>query len=406
MKKIIIILAVFMLPLVVSAQKNFDKLIQAYQNDKGVSIVKLDKDLIDLYRRDNLSQEYLDVLKNIERVNILTSSRNSGYNKDIDAQMKQVNDCFNLDKYKLVKSRIDEHGFAKVYIKKYKDRISELLVINSAEQTTFSLIMLSGKFKLSNLDKLSYALNIEGLGSLNELNSTRNTSSHKSSFTSKSEQKRQMAELKSQSRKLKTRLKNLKRESHEYNTDDFEETMEDFGEAMAEWGVNFGENLEKAIECLTETISENVMIDDDSYNISFNGEKATIHISPEDNDICIIDGIKVPNDKIIELKEGEINRIRVIKRKEYDDNYLIITTHKKIGKISQTIDSQIKFKYKGETYHYDINDKNFPGFIINGKLRNSYEHNSNKQILQIRMISKIEKKAFGVKKDRIMIETK
>lgn len=57
---------------------------------------------------------------------------------------------------------------------------------------------------------------------------------------------------------------------------------------------------------------------------------------------------------------------------------------------------------------YNEEDKDFPGYIINGKKKESLHTKwySKSEIIQIRPISKIEKKAFKTEKDRIVIETK
>ena len=420
MKKIIIILAIFLMPFIASAQKNFDKLAREYKNEKGITIVQLDKDLIDLYKRDNLDQEYLDVLKKIKSVNILTASSEMGSATGSNKHLNNVRKCFNLDKYKLIKSRTDQDGFAKVYVKKDGQKISELLVINSAESTSFALIMLSGDLKISNLHKLSYALKIEGLESLSELNTRRPVPFH----ASRNYQKKQLKKMKAKSKELK---KNLKEISDLKDEKDFEEAMEEFGEAMEKWGENFGENLENVLEQLGESlekISDNVVIDDENYNITLGGDKTTIHITPDDDAVCLIDGVKVSNSKIKDLDRGDINRVRIIKRKKNDEKYLIITTNKKIGKLNYRMNTStkvsnsksgkdkssnsedIKFTYKGKVYKYKVGGKNFAGYILNGKKISSLKNKSTEHLIQIRPISKDEKKAFGIKENRIIIETK
>lgn len=423
MKKITIILAVFLIPFMTSAQKNFNKLAKAYQNEKGVTIVQLDKDLIDLYKRDNLNKEYLDVLSKIKSVNILTSTHDMGSKDNTTTHLKRVNNCFDLNKYKLIKSRIDQKGFAKVYVKKDGENLSELLVINSADRTSFALIMLTGDLKLSNLHKLSYALDIEGLESLSEIGKN----NKKQFYASRNNQEKEIKRIKDESNELKKKLKEIKIKSKNFNEKEFEDAMEELGEAMGEWGENFGDNLEKMLEKLgkgLEQISENVVIDDDNYNISLGGDKATIHITPDDDAVCLIDGVKVANTKITDLKEGEINRVRIIKRTMTNEKYLLITTHRKIGKMNYQMatdikvtrdkskevinesSEDIKFTYKGKTYKYNSKDKNFPKFIFNGKKINSLKGKSTSNLIQIRPISKDEKKAFDIKDDRIIIETK
>jgi len=405
MKKIAILLIVFVLPMIGSAQKSFDKLAKIYNNKKGITVVQLDKDLIDLYKRESLDKEYLEVLKNIKRVNILTASKSRGAKNSVDEHMNAVKKCFSLDDYKLIKSRVDDWSFAKVYLKKDGDRVSELLVINSAHKTTFTLISLKGDFKLSNINKLSYALNIDGLECLNEV--SRNSKSARLCKEQKIENF--FHGVKSESKQLKKRIKKIKVKKHDFDEESFEEAMENFGEAMEKWGEAFGENFGKAMESLGETLEELEddidIVDDDDYSVTIKkGGKAVIHMSPDDETICLIDGKKVKSSRIKDLDSGEINRIRVTKFNK-DEKYMIITTKKILGKIKKLNNDVIEFSYKGKSYKYDLNDKDFPGFIFNGKKMSSLKSVNTSNLIQVRPITKDEKKAYEVKENRIIIVT-
>ena len=60
----------------------------------------------------------------------------------------------------------------------------------------------------------------------------------------------------------------------------------------------------------------------------------------------------------------------------------------------------------GKEYKYDITQKDFPGFVINGKKTDNLDDVKLDGITQIRPITKAEKEALKCKKDRILIETK
>ena len=68
MRKTLIILAISLISLVASAQGSFKLINDTYNNEKGISIIQLDKELIDLYKRDNISKQDLEILKSIEEV--------------------------------------------------------------------------------------------------------------------------------------------------------------------------------------------------------------------------------------------------------------------------------------------------------------------------------------------------
>jgi hypothetical protein len=412
MRKTLIILAISLISLVASAQGSFKLINDTYNNEKGISIIQLDKELIDLYKRDNISKQDLEILKSIEEVNIFTCSKDDGYEGKIKKLNKSLRELLVLSRYKLVKSKVDSDGFSKVYIKKTDKNKSELLVINSINEEKSNIIILRGDIKLSNIYRLAYALKIDGLKELKEINKSFSSRKHKKKYKTKAEKffngetdnKKEYDSIKMD---MKQKLKNC---NFEGDMDSFEESMERWGKKIEIIADIIRENVEESLR----DIDDNIMIDDKSYNIAFKGGKATINISPDEESVCIRDGEKVKNSKIKELKAGEINRVRVVKRNKTNENYLIITSHKKIGKYitpkggRKIGQSGLKFIYNGETYTYSEKEKIFPGYIINGKKKESLytKQYINSEIIQIRPISKIEKKAFKAEKDRIVIETK
>ena len=171
---------------------------------------------------------------------------------------------------------------------------------------------------------------------------------------------------------------------------------------MEEWGEKLGESIENMVNT--------VIIDDEDFNISQSRSgKTIIKISPDNESVYIVDGSIVANSKIKEIEAGKINRISVI-RKSKDgkdkDNYVIIYTGKPCGEFISFQTGILKFRYLGKEYKYDITQKDFPGFVINGKKTDNLDDVKLDGITQIRPITKAEKEALKCKKDRILIETK
>lgn len=430
MKKILIIFTLCLITLFTEAQESFKDLNNDFGNKKGVCIIQLDKDLIDLYKRDNLGKKDLEILKSIEQVNIFTCSKDGGYEGNIEKVTNALRKSCNNSKYKLVKSKVDSDGFSKVYVRKAEKNKTELIVLSSENNEKTAFIMLKGKMKLSNIYRLAYTLKIDGLKDLKEINKSFSSRSHRKRsntkmenfFSGKNQNNDKHKKVVSTTinidsddeisyddikKDIKQKLKNC---NFEGNMENFEKTMEKWSENIEEIAKQISEEIKESLK----DIDDDVMIKDNSYNIAFNGNKATIKMSPDEESVCIIDGEKVKNSKIKELKAGEINRVRVVKRNKTNENYLIITSHKKRGKYitpkggRKIGQSELKFIYNGETYTYGEKEKIFPGYIINGKKKESLytKQYINSEIIQIRPISKIEKKAFKVKKDRIVIETK
>jgi len=401
MKKTLIILAISLITLMASAQVSFKKLNDTYGNMKGISIVQLDKELIDLYKRDKLSEKDLAILKNIEKVNIFTCSMDDGYEGDIEVLTKKITSGFSGSKYKLVKSKVDNDGFSKVYIKNTDNKKTELIVLRSETKEKTSFIELGGDIKLSNIYTLTYALRLDGLKDLKEVNK---------SFSSRSHKRKQRI-------KQEKFFKGIKDNAETNETIDTDkEHLISYDRAMDGLKIklnssNFDttmDNFEAILNKCEKKIEE--MIDNSFYM----GEHSEIiSVKPGRNSICLLDGIKVKNKTIKRLKSG-INRVHMMKKNKDDEVFTIVTSHKEIGKYitpeggRKIGQSELKFIYNGKTYVYNEKDKDFPGYIINGKKKESLytKWYIKSDIIQIRPISKIEKKAFKTEKDRIVIETK
>lgn len=430
MKKILIIFTLCLITLFTEAQESFKDLNNDFGNKKGVCIIQLDKDLIDLYKRDNLGKKDLEILKSIEQVNIFTCSKDGGYEGNIEKVTNALRKSCNNSKYKLVKSKVDSDGFSKVYVRKAEKNKTELIVLSSENNEKTAFIMLKGKMKLSNIYRLAYTLRIDGLKDLKEINKSFSSRSHRKRSNTKMENffsgKKQNNDKHKKvvsttinidsddeisyddiKKDIKQKLKNC---NFEGNMENFEKTMEKWSENIEEIAKQISEEIKESIK----DIDDDVMIKDNSYNIAFNGNKATIKISPADQATCIIDGNKVKSSDIKKLDSGDILRMRVIKRNETKENYLIITSNKQIGeyispkKGTDKDQTTVQFIYNGKKYVYNEKAKEFPGYIINGNKKISLYNNGllKRKIIQIRPISKIEKKAFKVKKDRIVVETK
>ncbi|MGB5989075.1 MAG: DUF4252 domain-containing protein [Marinifilaceae bacterium] len=401
MKKTLIILAISLITLMASAQVSFKKFNDTYGNMKGISIVQLDKELIDLYKRDKLSEKDLAILKNIEKVNIFTCSMDDGYEGDIEVLTKKITSSFSGSKYKLVKSKVDNDGFSKVYIKNTDNKKTELIVLRSETKEKTSFIVLGGDIKLSNIYRLTYALRLDGLKDLKEVNKSFSSRSHKRKRLIKQE-------------KFFKGIKDNAETNETIDTD--KEHLISYDRAMDGLKINLNssnfdttmDNFEEILNKCEKKIEE--MIDNSFYM----GEHSeTISVKPGRNSICLLDGVKVKNKTIKKLKSG-INRVHTMRKNKDNEVFTIVTSHKKIGKYitpkggRKIGQSELKFIYNGETYTYSEKEKIFPGYIINGKKKESLytKWYSKSEIIQIRPISKIEKKAFKTEKDRIVIETK
>lgn len=404
MKRYFLIIAIVVLPMITLAQTEFKKIYNTFKDKKGVSIVQLDEDLIDLYKRSHLAKETEDMIKKLKSVNILNVTINKEEHTAENIN-KLVNKSFNFDTYKVVKSSTYNRGFSKMYVKKKNDKVNSLVVINS-NWREYNLILITGEIDMGSLSKLTYALNIDGIEKLNNVNSKEYRF-----FYGNNNHDEEIDKIKSEANRMKRNLKEKRFfEGKKFNEEEFEEFWEDFGEKMANWGENMAEWGEKLAESIEKNMENIVIVDDDDFNISQSRSgKTTIKISPDNKSIYILDGNKVANSRIKSIEAGKINRISVVKSskgKKDGENYIIIYTGKPFGKFISYNSGILKFKYLGKIYEYDSHGKDFPGYLINGKKTNYLDKSKTDKIIQIRLITKAEKEAFKCKKQRILIETK
>lgn len=398
MKRVLLLIAIIVLPFVTLAQSEFKKIHQKFGNMEGVTIVQLDEDLIDLYKRSHIKKETEDMIKKLKSVNILnvTIDKKKNTTESINNSITQI---FKFDTYKLVKSSKYRHGFSKIYVKKKNDKINNLVVINSGWRE-YNLILITGDIDMSSLSKLASALNIEGIDKLHSVNS-REYRFFSGDYHSLNNE--DVDRIKREAEAVKRKLREKKFfKGEKFNEKEFEEYWENFGKQMEEWGEKLGESIENMVHT--------VIVDDDDFNITQSRSgKTTIKISPDNNSVYILDGKKVANSKIKAIEAGKINRISVVKSSKdgkNGDNFIIIYTGKPVGEFISYNAGILRFKYLGKTYKYDSHASNFPGYIINGKKKDYLEKAKTKHIIQIRPITKSEIEAFKCRKQRILIETK
>ncbi len=165
MKKIAIIFALITLPLITNAQSAFDK----YENMDGVSSIVITSKMfkllsqIDFNSNDAETQEYLNLVKNIKNIKVLTADNDAVGSKmkaDVTKYLKNTN----MDELMRVKSDGKNIRF---YTKpgKNDDHVSELFMflngINDGNNNTV-ILTITGDIDLKQVSKLANDLNVPG----------------------------------------------------------------------------------------------------------------------------------------------------------------------------------------------------------------------------------------------------
>ncbi len=166
MKKLSILIALFVAPLVVTAQNAFD----SFENENDVTSVVVTKNMfkllakIDLESNDPETKEYLELVNNLENIKIYTTE-NVEVAKRMDAAVeKYLGKSKGLSELMRVK---DDGKNIKFYSKEGSDEnhVSELLMhltgnVDGEDRTI--IMSITGNIDLKKISKLTSDLNMPG----------------------------------------------------------------------------------------------------------------------------------------------------------------------------------------------------------------------------------------------------
>ncbi len=166
MKKLTILIALLITPILVNAQNAFD----SFEDEKDVSSVIITKNMfkllskMDLNSSDPEAQEYLELVNNLDNIKIYTTD-NPSVAKRMDAAVKTyVANSKGLSELMRVK---EDGKNIKFYSKEGKNEnfVSELLMhltgnIDGKERTV--IMSITGNIDLKKISKLTHDLNMPG----------------------------------------------------------------------------------------------------------------------------------------------------------------------------------------------------------------------------------------------------
>ena len=174
MKKLIILIALIVAPMLVTAQSVFD----AFENEDDVSSVVVTKNMfkllskIDLDSDDLETKEYLELINNLDNIKIYTTENKEVAKRMDAAVIKYVAKSKGLSELMRVK---DDGKNIKFYSKEGKNEnfVSELLMhltgnIDGEERTI--IMSITGDIDLKNISKLTSELNMPGSDELKKVN--------------------------------------------------------------------------------------------------------------------------------------------------------------------------------------------------------------------------------------------
>ncbi|MFT5104282.1 MAG: replication fork clamp-binding protein CrfC [Candidatus Latescibacterota bacterium] len=173
MKKTAILIAIFLAPMVASAQNAFD----SFENDKDVSSVVVTKNMfkllskIDMQSDDPEVQEYKALVENLDNIKVYTTENPDVASKMNAAVASYVSKSKGLDELMRVN---DDGNNIKFYSKEGSNEnfVSELLMHlqGDVEGKNMTVIMsITGNIDLKQISKLTKDLNVPGSDALKEV---------------------------------------------------------------------------------------------------------------------------------------------------------------------------------------------------------------------------------------------
>jgi len=173
MKKTAILIAIFLAPMLASAQNAFD----SFENDKDVSSVVVTKNMfkllskIDMQSDDPEVQEYKALVENLDNIKVYTTENPAVASKMNAAVASYVSKSKGLDELMRVN---DDGNNIKFYSKEGSNEnfVSELLMHlqGDVEGKNMTVIMsITGNIDLKQISKLTKDLNVPGSDALKEV---------------------------------------------------------------------------------------------------------------------------------------------------------------------------------------------------------------------------------------------
>lgn len=167
MRKVILILFVFLFPVILMAQKSpVDELFDKYSGQEGFTSVYITSYMFSMFSDLETDDPEFDALiKNLKGIKILATddsyNGNANFYNEIIAKLP-------MEQYKELMVIKEKDQDVKFLVNEKDGKITELLLIAGGKSDN-ALISIQGDIDLKNISKLSKSMNISGLEHLEEI---------------------------------------------------------------------------------------------------------------------------------------------------------------------------------------------------------------------------------------------
>ncbi|MDA3952408.1 MAG: DUF4252 domain-containing protein [Bacteroidales bacterium] len=167
MKKVILVLFVFLFPVILMAQNSpIDELFEKYSGQEGFTSVYITSYMFSMFSDlETDDPEFDKLIKNLKGIKILATD--DAYNGSANFY-KEIIDKIPMDQYKELMVIKEKDQDVKFLVNEKDGIITELLLIAGGKSDN-ALISIQGNIDLKNISKLSKSMNISGLEHLEEI---------------------------------------------------------------------------------------------------------------------------------------------------------------------------------------------------------------------------------------------
>lgn len=166
MKKILVILVIFISPYIAKSQTPIDELFDKYSGTEGITSVYITSYMFSMFSDlETNDPEFDELVKNLKGIKILATDESYSGNVNF---YKEIINKLPMDQYKELMVIKEKDQDVKFLVNEKDGKIIELLLIAGGKGEN-AVISIQGNIDLKNISKLSKSMNINGLEHLKEI---------------------------------------------------------------------------------------------------------------------------------------------------------------------------------------------------------------------------------------------
>ena len=168
MKKQLLILVMLLSPLLLFSQTALDNICKKYEGKDGFTVVNVSKDLIDMIasgddnKMDVNGTDVKEILAKVKSIKVLTCKKEKAGEKESAVFLKDIYSAIPFDQYKELVSVVEGTKVVKIVSKPDTKKDDGEFIIFVNEESSITLVDITGYIDMKNIGKLSKFMNLDG----------------------------------------------------------------------------------------------------------------------------------------------------------------------------------------------------------------------------------------------------